>query len=105
MEKMNEQEFDRLISDAVERQMLLSDINTRVMTEVRRSARRTLLLRWARVVAFAFGMPLLVFVVGVLSDSVASSSTPVVAVSMAVAAVTTLVAVVRVICDFSVTRV
>lgn len=105
MEKMNEQEFDRLISEAVERQMLLSDINQRVMTEVRRSARRTLLLRWARVVAFAFGMPLLVFVVGVLSDSVASSSTPVVAVSMAVAAVTTLVAVVRVICDFSVTRV
>lgn len=104
MEKMNEQEFDRLISEAVERQMLLSDINTRVMTEVRRSARRTL-LRWARVVAFAFGMPLLVFVVGVLSDSVASASTPVVAVSMAVAAVTTLVAVVRVICDFSVTRV
>ena len=104
MEKMNEQEFDRLISEAVERQMLLSDINTRVMTEVRRSARRTLLRRWARVVAFAFGMPLLVFVVGVLSDSVASS-TPVVAVSMAVAAVTTLVAVVRVICDFSVTRV
>ena len=46
-----------------------------------------------------------VFVVGVLSDSVASASTPVVAVSMAVAAVTTLVAVVRVICDFSVTRV
>ena len=75
------------------------------MTEVRRSARRTLLRRWARVVAFAFGMPLLVFVVGVLSDSVASASTPVVAVSMAVAAVTTLVAVVRVICDFSVTRV
>ena len=32
-------------------------------------------------------------------------TTPVVAVSMAVAAVTTLVAVVRVICDFSVTRV
>ena len=61
---MNEQEFDRLISEAVERQMLLSDINTRVMTEVRRSARRTLLRRWARVVAFAFGMPLLVFVVG-----------------------------------------
>lgn len=28
MEKMNEQEFDRLISEAVERQMLLSDINT-----------------------------------------------------------------------------
>lgn len=38
---MNEQEFDRLISEAVERQMLLSDINTRVMTEVRRSDRKS----------------------------------------------------------------
>ena len=85
MEKMNEQEFDRLISEAVERQMLLSDINTRVMTEVRRSARRTLLRRWARVVAFAFGMPLLVFVVGVLSDREASPTPPALAASKPVA--------------------
>ena len=105
MEKMNDQELDRLIRESVERQMLLSDINDRVMTEIRRSARCTLLRRWARVVAFAFVMPLLVFVFGVLASMVAAEDSVYVIVSIAVAGVATVAGVLRIISDFSITRV
>lgn len=56
---MNEQELDALIIDALERQQVLEEINVKVMREVRHTTRRQQWRRWARLVAFAFGMPLL----------------------------------------------
>lgn len=66
MKEMNEQQMDMLITQAMERRHIVEGINKAVMCDVRRMARRRKRQYWKRAVAFSFGMPLVLFVFGVL---------------------------------------
>ena len=56
---MNEN-IDTLISATLDRQHLVAEINRATLSDLRRTVRRRRLRRWARVVAFSFGLPLVV---------------------------------------------
>ena len=60
METITDNELDKLFAESAERNRLLAQVNTEVMRTVRRDIRRKQLLRWGRVLAFCFGLPLLV---------------------------------------------
>lgn len=59
----NEQ-FDELIRQSFQRQQIIDDINVSVTRQLQRSARRRRMLHWGRIVAFAFGLPLLLLLFG-----------------------------------------
>ena len=67
MKELNDMELDNLIMASIERKETLDALNSTIVTEVRRLARREWVRRWARVVVFSFGMPLLllVFAIGI----------------------------------------
>ena len=60
METITDNELDLLLKESAGRKQLLAQVNTEVMRTVRRDIRRKQLLRWGRVLAFCFGLPLLV---------------------------------------------
>ena len=49
-----------LIREAFHRQALVSDLDRLIVADVRRRARHAWLRRWARIVIFSFGLPLVV---------------------------------------------
>ena len=55
-------ELAPMISEVFQRRALLSDLDQLIISDVRRQARRAWIRQWARVVAFSFGLPLLLFV-------------------------------------------
>lgn len=59
---MNETNLDNLIAATLDRQHLIAELNRATLTDLRRTVRRRRMRRWARVVAFSFGVPLAVFV-------------------------------------------
>ena len=59
METITDNELDMLFKESAERKQLLAQVNTEVMRTVRKDIRRKQLLRWGRVLAFCFGLPLL----------------------------------------------
>ena len=61
---ISDEELDSLISTSLERQSILEEINKNVMNEVKHSARKESLRRYARVFAFAFGIPFVLFCFG-----------------------------------------
>ncbi len=65
---MNEQELDKLITEAIGRKELLDRIDNTVMAELRHSARRERIRLWLRLAAFAFGLPFVIwcFVAGAI---------------------------------------
>ena len=64
MATIDNQQLDALISASIERQEVLSQLHREVMAEVRRSARRDAMHRWACAAAFAFGIPLVMLCFG-----------------------------------------
>lgn len=62
MIEMTDTSLDRLIADTLNRQELLKDLDSLIIADVRRRTRRAWLRRWARIVAFSFGLPLLLLV-------------------------------------------
>ncbi|MCH5307758.1 MAG: hypothetical protein J1E37_06705 [Prevotella sp.] len=58
MKEMTDEELDLLIGTAFERQQVLEEIHASVMADVRRSALRSALHCWLRLVAFAVGLPM-----------------------------------------------
>ena len=60
MEKMNDKELDILFEQSAQRQKAVEDINRQVMQTVRRDMRLKLLRKWARLLGFCFGLPLMV---------------------------------------------
>ncbi|MBR4389371.1 MAG: hypothetical protein IKT00_09365 [Prevotella sp.] len=58
-EFINEQEFDDLIAETLERQAMVDDLNCSVMKELNRAAHRERWRRWGRLVVVAFGLPVL----------------------------------------------
>lgn len=53
---------EALISEVFQRRELLADLDRKIIADVRRKARRAWLRRWARIAAFSFGLPLVLFV-------------------------------------------
>lgn len=58
MTEMTDTSLDRLIADTLHRQELVKDLDRLIIADVRRRARRAWLRRWARIVVFSFGLPL-----------------------------------------------
>ena len=61
MNEMNDQEFDALIMETLERRETIDEINQAVMSQLEHAARRERCRQWVRAAAFAFGLPLLLF--------------------------------------------
>ncbi len=61
---LTDEQLDDLVRQSFQRQQMVDDINVSVMKQLRRTARRRSLLRWGRIVAFAFGLPLLLLLFG-----------------------------------------
>ena len=57
---MNDKELDILFEQSAQRQKAVEDINRQVMQTVRRDMRLKLLRKWARLLGFCFGLPLMV---------------------------------------------
>ncbi|MBO5603566.1 MAG: hypothetical protein J5957_13315 [Prevotella sp.] len=104
---MNEQELDALIIDALERQQVLEEINVEVMREVRHTTRRQQCHRWARLVAFAFGMPLLFlcFLIGIYSLYTHAETQPYIYVCIILPSITMILFCIKEINHFSVKEV
>lgn len=54
---MNEQEFDSLLTEALERNHQLDDLRRQIMHQINRSERQQRRRRLLRAAAFAFGLP------------------------------------------------
>ena len=54
--------LDTLILETMERRALIADLDRTIIADVRRQARRAWIRRWARVVVFSFGLPLVLLV-------------------------------------------
>jgi small-conductance mechanosensitive channel len=92
MKEMNEQELETLIQEALQREQLLDEVNGRVMRTVRRSARKTKARNWVRMIAFAFGLPLVILLMGFTCYHLLSlGKTLPMMVSVAILAVSTLI--------------
>ncbi len=67
MKDMNDKELDSIITATLAREHTIRELNRTIVSEVSRRSRKKVLRRWGRVVAFSFGLPLLllVFTVGI----------------------------------------
>lgn len=61
---MDDKELDKLITASLERQQTIETLNQVIVKDIRRRARRQQIRRWTRLVAFSFGMPLLLLLFG-----------------------------------------
>lgn len=59
MNEFSDHELDKLIRETVERQVIMEEISASVMHNIRRQALKATVRKWARLVAFALGLPLL----------------------------------------------
>lgn len=62
--ELNDKELDELIMATMERRAMLGALNSNIVKDVRRKARRERFRRWGRIVAFSFGLPLLLLLFG-----------------------------------------
>ena len=62
MNEMTENNLDTLIRETLERRELLADLDHLIITDIRRQTRRAWMRRWARIVAFSFGLPMVLLV-------------------------------------------
>lgn len=60
MKEMNDNELDALIKDSFQRQEILDSINQNVMQTVKRQSKSLKIRQWARLLAYCFGIPLVV---------------------------------------------
>ena len=59
MNEMTENNLDKLIEETLERRQLIADLDKLIIADLRRHERRTWIRRWARTVAFSFGIPMI----------------------------------------------
>lgn len=62
MNEMTDNNIDALIRETLKRRELLTDLDRLIIADVQRKARRAWIRRWARIVAFSFGLPLVLLV-------------------------------------------
>lgn len=60
MKKMSDNELDLLFAESAKRHQAVSKINHNVMRSIKRDIRHKTLRKWAEIIAFCFGTPLLV---------------------------------------------
>lgn len=75
MKKINDNELDALINEAVRRQMMQENIEKNVMKELYRAKQKAAFATLLRLVGFSFGLPLLLLVCfwGLFQTAVACS--------------------------------
>lgn len=61
---LTEEGLDALIRQSFERKKIAEDISVSVMKELRHATRRRRLHQWTRMVAFSFGLPMVMLVFG-----------------------------------------
>ena len=61
---LTDEQLDDLVRQSLIRQQMVDEINVSVMKQLRHTTRRRSFLRWGRIVAFAFGLPLLLLLFG-----------------------------------------
>ncbi len=61
---LTDEQLDDLIQQSFARQQTVDEINVAVMGQLRRATRRRKFLQWGRMIVFAFGLPLLLFLFG-----------------------------------------
>ena len=61
---ITDEQLDELIRQSFCRQEIVDEINVSVMRQLHRTSRRRSIVRWGRIVAFAIGLPLLLFLFG-----------------------------------------
>ena len=64
MKMINDRQFDQLISDSLQRQHTIESINTQVLAEVKKYNRTRKWRGIVRIVAFSFGVPTMLAVMG-----------------------------------------
>lgn len=103
MKEINDNEFNTLIKDTFERREVLEDIHRQVMMTVKKRKRHAEFCRWARLLAFCFGFPLLVMFMlySAYKIIVSNSSSQTVIVSMAFFIATIIVFAYKAIGEFS----
>ena len=62
MNEMTDSSIDRLITDTLHRQELVRDLDRLIIADVRQRARRAWFRKWARIIVFSFGLPLVLLV-------------------------------------------
>ena len=62
MNEMTDTSIDRLITDTLHRQELVRDLDRLIIADVRQRARRAWFRKWARIIVFSFGLPLVLLV-------------------------------------------
>ena len=62
MNEMTDTFIDRLITDTLHRQELVRYLDRIIIADVRRRARRAWFRKWARIIVFSFGLPLVLLV-------------------------------------------
>lgn len=99
----DDQELDTLIRASFEREELLQEVQANVMTHLRRSARRSALRKWARLAAFAVGLPfvLLCFCAGLHYIYIHTTLQPPILVAMALSTTAMLLLAAQAVKDFS----
>lgn len=100
---LSEQELDKLIEATLEREMLMEQITTTVMSDVKRSARRAWLRKWARIAAFSFGLPLVMlsFAIGINHVFATVEMKPAVVIGLGLSVLTMLIFAFQAINSFS----
>jgi len=104
---ISDEEMDSLITESLARQVILEEIGSEVMKQVRRHSRHDSLRRWARLVAFAFGVPFVLacFAFGAYYVYTSVGQQTYVWASLAVAAVVLMAYLGREVKDFSIREV
>ncbi len=102
MKNMNEQELDNLIRESIGRQELLNSINRSVMKEIRHTTRKRRIRQWARVVAFAFGIPTITIITAALAEGQIEVTSPISAIYMVLGGAIFAASTISIICNFSI---
>jgi hypothetical protein len=104
-EWIDNKEFDKLISDSLERYELLEEIQHEVMNEVRSQTRHEMARKWIRMAAFAFGLPMATFGFGAGIYALCTSANmhePYIPVLIAASAIAMLMLIGRAVRNFSI---
>ena len=62
MNEISDSHIEALIKESLQRQALIDNLESVIIADVRQKARRAWIRRWARAIAFSFGLPLVLLV-------------------------------------------
>ncbi len=103
MKNIDDRELDAIIKQSLERKQVLDAINRSVMRRIKRKRR----IQWVRLVAFSFGFPVVMALLGLVYYALFRhfADNPIVMYSLVLPVVTMLIVGGKVLSDFSIRRV